>query len=156
MIQIRYVLFIFLLQNLIISWIYDFWKCWILERLPMSAEMLIGKYVSCSLQGALVWRRTRPQPWRKWAATSSASSAKRSIFGTPLFRPWLSLTLFSGDFLTKQCHRGGLLPKGQQACLLLQLSEFKSHWLHKFSVRKNENKRKTGGVWPILKKSIKK
>ena len=42
---------------------------------------------------------------------------------------------------------------GQRSCLLLQRSEFESCWLlNKFSVRKDENKRKRGRGWPIFKK----
>ena len=42
---------------------------------------------------------------------------------------------------------------GQRSCLLLRRSEFESCWLlNKFSVRKDENKRKRGRGWPIFKK----
>ena len=44
---------------------------------------------------------------------------------------------------------------GQRSCLLLRRSEFESRWLlNKFSVRKDENKkkRKRDRGWPILKK----
>ena len=44
---------------------------------------------------------------------------------------------------------------GQRFCLLLRRSEFKSWWrLHKFSVRKDENKWKRGTGWPIFKKKL--
>ena len=39
---------------------------------------------------------------------------------------------------------------GQRSCLLLRRSEFDSCWLlNKFSVQKDENKRKRGRGWPI-------
>ena len=41
---------------------------------------------------------------------------------------------------------------GQRSCLLLQWCEFKSRWLLKFSVQREENKWKTGRCWPIFKK----